>query len=113
MKPALLLVLSFLTIACATTPRDPSNDVVAPVILYKAEPHYPDSLRKQGITGMVRIEGIVDTTGQLRNPHVIYGSEPALNELALAAVSNWRFKPGTLNGQPVEVIFQVDVRFPR
>jgi periplasmic protein TonB len=114
-KQALLLTLSVLAIACAAPARDSSssNDIVAPVVLYKTEPHYPDSLRKQGITGMVRIEGTIDTTGQLRDPRVIVGQEPALNDLALAAVRNWRFKPATLNGQPVEVIFQVDVQFPR
>jgi TonB family protein len=34
-----------------------------------------------------------------------------LDEKAIAAVSTWRFQPGTLDGQPVAVEVNVEVTF--
>lgn len=50
-------------------------------------------------------------SGRLTNPTVLQSSDPRLNELALAAVQEWRWRPGTMNGTPVDVSFVVDVKF--
>ena len=34
-----------------------------------------------------------------------------LDQAAVEAVKKWKFKPGTLNGQPVDVIFNLTVNF--
>jgi outer membrane biosynthesis protein TonB len=34
-----------------------------------------------------------------------------LGEKAAEAVKEWKFKPGTMEGQPVEVIFDLTVNF--
>jgi TonB family protein len=34
-----------------------------------------------------------------------------LDQAAVDAVRRWKFKPGTLNGQPVDVIFNLTVNF--
>jgi len=42
---------------------------------------------------------------------VIKGLPLGLSESAVEAVKQWKFKPGTLNGEPVEVIFNLTVNF--
>ena len=36
---------------------------------------------------------------------------PSLNGAAVMAISKWQFEPGRLNGQPVDVIFNLTIRF--
>ena len=113
------VVLSLLvTAACATAPdRTPSpdgpSDVQAPRIIHKVEAEYPLELRRQRVTGTVMIEGTIDKAGHLVEPRVVRSADPRLDDLALDAVRQWRFAPGTLNGEPVDVLFTVEVHFHR
>jgi hypothetical protein len=45
------------------------------------------------------------------NPIVLHGSDARLSELAIAAVKEWRWRPGMVNGEPVDVFFAVNVKF--
>lgn len=82
-----------------------------PRVVHRVEPEYPVELRRQGATGIVTIEGLVDTTGRFVRPRILRSSDPRLNEFALAAIRQWRFMPSTVNGEPTEVLFQVEVSF--
>jgi TonB family protein len=42
---------------------------------------------------------------------VLKGLPLGLDQAAVDAVKRWKFKPGTLNGQPVPVIFTLTVNF--
>ena len=42
---------------------------------------------------------------------VLKGLPLGLSDQAVDAVKKWRFHPGTLNGEPVEVIFTLTVKF--
>ncbi len=42
---------------------------------------------------------------------ILISGEPVLADAAKEAVSQWVYKPTLLNGQPVEVLTQVDVNF--
>ena len=37
--------------------------------------------------------------------------DPGLDQKALDAISQWRFKPGTKNGEPVKVKATIEVNF--
>jgi TonB family protein len=51
----------------------------------------------------VVLEMTVDEAGKPTNLHVVESADPILDEKVLAAVSQFRYKPGTLNGQPAAV----------
>jgi TonB family protein len=87
------------------------GDVQAPVVVEKVEPSYTEEARKAGINGIVIIEAIIGRDGVLKNAHVLKPLPFGLDQAALDAVKQWKFKPGTLNGQPVDVIFNLVVNF--
>ena len=60
---------------------------------------------------MVIVEAIIDKTGHVDRVRVIKGLPMGLSEEAERAVRQWHFKPGTLNGEPVDVIFNLTVNF--
>ena len=49
--------------------------------------------------------------GSVRDVQVLKGLPFGLDQAAVEAVKKWKFKPGTLNGQPVDVIFNLTVNF--
>jgi periplasmic protein TonB len=103
----------------ATPPApDPSQgplrvggDVKAPVAINRSKPDYTDAARKGHITGVVIVETIVNKQGEVEQVKVLKGLPLGLSEQAVEAVKKWRFHPGTLNGQPVEVVFTLTVNF--
>lgn len=87
------------------------GDVKAPVAINRTKPDYTDAARKGHVTGVVIVEAIVNKQGEVERVKVLKGLPMGLSEQALEAVKKWRFRPGTLNGEPVEVIFTLTVNF--
>jgi protein TonB len=59
----------------------------------------------------VIVETIIDGNGNVTDVRVLKGLPMGLDASAIDAVKKWKFKPGTLNGQPVPVIFTLTVNF--
>ena len=87
------------------------GDVKAPVVINRVEPVYPEVARKARISGIVIVECIIDKGGNVTNVQVLKPLPFGLDQAAVDAVKRWKFKPGTLNGQPVDVIFNLTVNF--
>jgi protein TonB len=87
------------------------GDVKAPVAISRKEPNYTDTARKGHVTGVVIVEAVIDKSGNVDRVKVLKGLPMGLSEQAVDAVKSWRFKPGTLNGEPVDVIFTLTVNF--
>jgi protein TonB len=88
------------------------GNVQAAKLLRQVQPVYPADLKQQGITGTVMLRAVISTTGETLNPEVINTTvNPGLAQAALDAVRQWRYQPTLLNGQPVEVVTNVDVTF--
>lgn len=92
-------------------PMRVGGDVKAPTVISRAEPVYNDGARKAHVTGVVIVEAIINKEGRVEQVKVIKGLPMGLSEAAEEAVKHWRFRPGTLNGEPVEVIFNLTVNF--
>ena len=61
---------------------------------------------------MVFIQAIVRKDGTVDSFKVLRGLGYGLDESAINAIANkWRFKPGTLNGVPVDVIINIEISF--
>ena len=87
------------------------GDVKAPVAITRIEPQYTELARKARIEGIVIIEAIINTNGDVTDARVLKPLPLGLDQSALEAVKRWKFKPGTLNGQPVPVIYNLTVNF--
>ena len=76
----------------------------------KVVPTYPALARDARISGVVRFEVVIGTDGRIINMQLVTG-HPLLVQAAQEAVRQWVYQPTLLNGQPVEVMTQVDINF--
>ena len=89
----------------------PGGGVSNPVALYEPEPQYTEEARHARIQGSVLVSLIIDGSGLPRNLKVIRSLDPGLDQMALDAVGQWKFKPGLKDGNPVAAQAQVEVTF--
>jgi len=87
------------------------NGVTAPIVLYKKEPEYSEEARKAKYQGTVVLYIEVDPSGRAVNPKVVRSLGLGLDEKALEAVRQWKFKPGYKDGKPVTVAATIEVNF--
>lgn len=84
--------------------------VTAASLINKVQPSYPPLARQTRISGTVRLHAIISKSGTVQQLEVMSG-HPLLVQAALDAVRQWRYRPTTLNGEPVEVDTTIDVIF--
>jgi periplasmic protein TonB len=103
------------------TPIGPDADGVFTAVEVMPEPRgglaaiherlrYPADARRQGISGTVMVELVVDERGRAQDVRVLRGP-PALGEAAMRAVRLSRFTPGRHEGEPVKVRISLPIRF--
>jgi TonB family protein len=85
--------------------------VTAPVLLYKKEPEYSEEARKAKYQGTVLLYIEVDSSGKATNIRVQKSLGLGLDEKAMEAVKQWKFKPGYKDGKPVTVAATIEVNF--
>ena len=85
--------------------------VTAPVVIHRVEPDYPDEARKARFQGSVMVYVEVDEQGRVRGIRVEKPAGLGLDEKAIEAVKQWRFRPATRDGRPVAVPARIDVSF--
>jgi protein TonB len=71
---------------------------------------YPPLAKQARIQGVVKLSATIAKDGTVQHLEAISG-HPLLMEAAMDAVRQWVYKPTLLNGQPVEVVTQIDVNF--
>jgi periplasmic protein TonB len=72
-----------------------------PVLLDEVKAPYPPGARKEGIEGQVIFTMTIDDQGKVAEVKFISGPGHGLNEAALKAATQFRFKPATLHGLAV------------
>jgi len=87
------------------------NGVSAPILLFKKEPEYSEEARKAKYQGTVVLSIEVDPSGRAVNPRVLRSLGLGLDEKAVEAVRQWKFKPGYKDGKPVTVAATIEVNF--
>jgi protein TonB len=86
------------------------GNVQAANLIRKVVPVYPPLAKQARISGVVRFTAIIGRDGSIQNLTLISG-HPLLVPAATEAVKQWLYRPTLLNGEPVEVITQIDVNF--
>ncbi|MCC7175895.1 MAG: TonB family protein [Bryobacterales bacterium] len=79
-------------------------------LVNQPKPQYPPLARQARIQGTVRFTAIIGVDGRIQNLTLVSG-HPLLVPAAQAAVKEWVYQPTLLNGEPVEVVTQIDVNF--
>jgi periplasmic protein TonB len=85
--------------------------VTPPQLIYKVEPEFSEAARKAKYQGVVVLAIEVDANGRPRNLRILEMLGLGLDEKAIEAVSQWRFRPGYQDGRPVVTTATVEVTF--
>jgi len=91
------------------------NGVTSPVLVKEVKPNYTSDAMRAKLQGVVEMEAVVMPDGSV-DPNRIkitrsLDSTFGLDQQAIIAVRQWRFRPGTYKGQPVPVLVNVELTF--
>ena len=84
--------------------------VKAPRVVAPPAPVYPVLAQQTKLEGVVSLDAVIDTGGNVIEMRVISGP-PLLIQAALDAVRNWKYEPTFLNDQAIAVQLIVTVKF--
>jgi len=87
------------------------NDITPPAVLSKVDPEYSEEARKARYSGAVMLSIVVNTDGRAGSISVVRSLGMGLDQKAIEAVQQWRFRPATNKGVPVRVRAQIEVNF--
>ena len=79
-------------------------------LVHRVNAAYPLEAKFRRLSGIVRLHMVIDTHGAVSVVEPLSG-HPLLVPPAVDAVKQWRYRPTTLNGEPVEVDTTIDVIF--
>jgi TonB family protein len=85
--------------------------VTSPQLISKVEPYYSTEARDAHLNGLVRLTVVIDPSGHVADMLVTKPLGLGLDEKAMQAVNQWRFKPGAKDGNPVSTRATIEVMF--
>lgn len=104
-----LAIFGLIAVACAAPIRVGGSQQQKKLV-NKVVPKYPPEAKAKGIEGTVRLEAIINKDGSVKDIKVLSGPEELVPP-SLEAVKQWVYEPTLLNGEPVEVITDIDVNY--
>jgi TonB family protein len=84
-------------------PRVTSTDLSSPVPVRKVDPKYPPTLVADRVEGEVVLYAVIAKDGSVGEIQVVRGVDDQLDENSKSALAQWKFRPATKAGEPVEV----------
>ncbi|MDR3090090.1 MAG: energy transducer TonB [Desulfobulbaceae bacterium] len=89
------------------------GDLDAPLTtIVRLPPMYPMAAKNRGLEGWVKVRLLVNEEGRVEDVEVLDAAPKKIfDEAVLRAVHGWRFKAGTVGGQPVKTRAETTVRF--
>ena len=82
-----------------------------PKPLYTPDPDYSEDARKARFQGVVTLQAVVRKDGSVDVVGVVHSPGYGLDQEAVKSVRQWRFRPGTRNGRPVDIQLSIEVNF--
>jgi TonB family protein len=92
-------------------PRAPSSDLNAPAPIRKVDPKYPPTLINEHVEGEVVLYAVIRRDGSVDSIQLVRGIDKELDANAMKALSQWKFRPATRQGEPVELEAIVHIPF--
>ena len=116
MRNFLLSVATVSVMATGVAAQDqdvykPGNGVTAPVLIKEVKPNYTEGAMRRKVQGTVELSAVVTKDGDVGGVSVIQSLDPELDEEAIKAAKQWRFRPGTKDGKPVNVQVSIVLTF--
>jgi protein TonB len=86
------------------------GNVAAANLIHQVQPEYPPGAKQLHVSGTVVLHALISSDGNIKDLKVVSGPGE-LTDAAVSAVKQWRYKPTTINGEPVEVDTTIAVVF--
>lgn len=108
----IVTMLTAMTLAQAEVYK-PGDGVTLPVVIKDVKPTYTKAAKDARIQGVVWVDAVVQADGNVGNVQVTRSldTEFGLDEQAVKAAKEWKFKPGTKDGKPVAVRITLEMTF--
>jgi TonB family protein len=88
------------------------DSVKPPQVLQQPKPPYTPKAKEAKIEGIVLINAVIQKNGSVGQIKILKGLGYGLDESVAKTISReWKFKPGTLNDEPVDVSVVMEVSF--
>ena len=73
---------------------------------------YPKKALKNGVTGKVFVQFVIDKTGKVTNVVAVRGVEKSLDKEAVRVIKSMpKWKPGMKDGNPVKIKYTIPINF--
>jgi TonB family protein len=92
-------------------PHITSKDLAAPVPLRKVDPKYRPTLINEHVEGEVILYAVIRSTGAIDSIQVVRGVDEQLDEDAMEALAQWKFRPAERDGTPVDLEAIIHIPF--
>jgi periplasmic protein TonB len=91
----------------------PGNGVSMPSVVMEVKPSYTAAAMRAKVQGAVMVQAVVREDGSVGRVRIVRSLDRTfgLDEEALKAVKNWRFRPGQRQGRNVPVIVEIELTF--
>lgn len=93
------------------TPLHRMGALSGPEPLVKVDPKYPPDMIREHVQGEVVLYAIIRKNGAVDSIRVMRSLEPELDRDAIDALAQWKFRPGTRAGVPVDIEAVVHIPF--
>lgn len=87
------------------------EEVYLPQKIHHVNPEYPALARQARVQGKVVLDVVVDKDGNVTDFRVVESPHPMLDEAAILAVQQWRYKPILIDGVPTRARVRVTTTF--
>jgi TonB family protein len=88
-----------------------TDDITPPRLTEVASPDYTPEAKKKKIEGTVTLAIVIDKKGDVADAKVIKGLGYGLDENAIIAVKEWKYKPAEKDGEAIAVKLEVTTDF--
>ena len=87
------------------------NGIKAPILSKEVKPNYTKAAMDRRVQGRVEVDAVVLKDGTVGDVTIKQSLDEDLDQEAIKATKQWRFKPGTKDGEPVNVLVQIELTF--
>ncbi len=88
------------------------RNIRPPKVVKRVEPLYPAGARAFGVTGIAIFACVIDKNGSIRDIAMKKAlPAPTLSYMAMEALRQWKYEPGTIDGKPVDVLFNLTINY--
>jgi len=104
----LALVISLGTMQVSLLAADGTEP---PVPVRTVAPTFPDSMKRDGTSGLVTVSCLIDEKGNVTEPKVVKATNEAFTTPAIEALKKWKFKPAKKDGEAIAIRVNIPVQF--